>query len=523
MPSGIPYIIGNEAAERFSYYGMKGILTIFMVEYLKMSENTSNVWFHNFGSAVYLFPLVGALLSDFVLGKYRTILWLSLVYCVGHLVLAIYETQNGLYWGLTLIAIGAGGIKPCVSAHVGDQFDERNKHLIEKIFNIFYFSINFGAFFSGIITPYLLNHPSFGPAWAFGVPGLLMLIATILFWVGREKFVHIPPRPKMILDDLSDIGFYKLLGKLAILYVFVAVFWALFDQVGSSWIIQAKSNLMNKHINLGFFSFEILPSQIGTSNPIFVLLLIPLFTFVIYPFVNKYINFASLKKVNVGFFIASLSFFIVAYVESEIYHGNTVSVWWQILGVFILTIGEILISITVLEYSYSKAPNSLKSFIMSFYLFSVSLGNLFTSQVNKYMVKDFQPTTVEIQDESLFFTSSHDFQTGDKININQDLGLMVVNKQTQAKDTTFVTGTYIVKREGERNRVYDVKTREPLSVKLLKPTLPIIEKDSLSYYSLNGDKYFLFFAYLMLITAVVFIPFALKMKTKTYIQSRAEA
>ena len=74
------------------------------------------------------------------------------------------------------------------------------------------------------------------------------------------------------------------------------------------------------------------------------------------------------------------------------------------------------------------------------------------------MVKDFQPTTVEVQDERLFFTSSLDFQTGDKVNINQDLGLMVLDKQSQAEDTTLVTGTYIVKTEGKRNIIYDVKT-----------------------------------------------------------------
>ena len=160
MPKGIPFIIGNEAAERFSYYGMKAILTIFMVKYLQMNDSTATEWYHNFGTAVYFLPIFGALLSDLVIGKYKTILWLSIVYCLGHLVLALYETEDGLFYGLMLVALGAGGIKPCVSAHVGDQFGEKNKHLIPTVFNIFYFSVNFGSFFSYLLIPDLLEDPS---------------------------------------------------------------------------------------------------------------------------------------------------------------------------------------------------------------------------------------------------------------------------------------------------------------------------------------------------------------------------
>ena len=85
--------------------------------------------------------------------------------------------------GLALIALGAGGIKPCVSAHVGDQFGKQNKHLITKVFGWFYFSINFGSTVSMPLTPWLLEH--YGPGWAFGVPGILMAIATFVFWLGR--------------------------------------------------------------------------------------------------------------------------------------------------------------------------------------------------------------------------------------------------------------------------------------------------------------------------------------------------
>ncbi len=199
VPPGIPYIIGNEGAERFSFYGMRAILVVFMTQHLlnregtlgPMSDAEAKGWFHLFVSAVYFTPLLGALISDGLLGKYRTIITLSLVYCLGHLALAVDHTRLGLAIGLGLIALGSGGIKPCVSAHVGDQFGQTNQHLLSRIFGWFYFSINLGAFFSMLATPWLMEH--WGASVAFGVPGVLMGAATLIFWAGRYKFVHNPP------------------------------------------------------------------------------------------------------------------------------------------------------------------------------------------------------------------------------------------------------------------------------------------------------------------------------------------
>jgi len=151
-PPGIPFIIGNEAAERFSFYGMRAILVVFMTQHLMsasgeldlMNEEQAKGWFHLFVSAVYFFPLLGALISDGLLGKFRTIIALSIVYCFGHLALAMDQTRLGLAIGLVLIAVGSGGIKPCVSAHLGDQFGPSNRHLLGRIYGWFYFSVNFG-------------------------------------------------------------------------------------------------------------------------------------------------------------------------------------------------------------------------------------------------------------------------------------------------------------------------------------------------------------------------------------------
>src|SRR5262252_2116619 len=188
MPPGVPYIVGNEAAERFSYYGMNSILVIFMTQYLLSSRGQSapmsgaqaDAWYHTFVSTVFFLPILGAFLGDAAIGKYLTILSLSIVYCFGHLALAIDHTRLGLAIGLGLIALGAGGIKPCVSANVGDQFGATNQHLLPRVFSWFYFSINAGSAFSTLLIPWMLDQH--GSKIAFGTPGIFMVIATIIFW-----------------------------------------------------------------------------------------------------------------------------------------------------------------------------------------------------------------------------------------------------------------------------------------------------------------------------------------------------
>ncbi|MBS1516340.1 MAG: POT family MFS transporter [Bacteroidetes bacterium] len=390
MPRGIPYIIGNELAERFSYYGMKTILVVFMTQYIMnhsgqkdlMNETDAIGWYHWFSTANYFFPIVGAFLSDILWGKYKTIITLSIVYCLGHLALALDDTRLGLSIGLTLIAIGSGGIKPCVSAHVGDQFQEKNKHLLEKVFSFFYLSINIGAAISSLLTPVLLNQ--YGPHLAFGIPGALMLVATIIFYMGRHKFIAIKPAGwETYKRDLFSPQGKKAVANLFIMYLFIAVFWALYDQTGSSWVIQAGN--MDRTVNLGFISFTLLDSQIQAINPVLVLTLIPIFSLFLYPKINKIWPLTPLRKISIGMFITALSYVLIAIPQGMIDAGGKPGVIWQVFAYVVLTLAEILISITGLEFSYTQAPNTMKSFIMGLWLLSVSFGNFLDTQINSFV------------------------------------------------------------------------------------------------------------------------------------------
>jgi POT family proton-dependent oligopeptide transporter len=403
MPSGIPYIIGNEAAERFSYYGMRAVLVVFMTQYLMgrdglpspMSDSEAKSYYHLFTSAVYFFPIVGALLSDGLLGKYRTIIGLSIVYCCGHLALALDDTRVGLAIGLTLIAMGSGGIKPCVSAHVGDQFGNTNQHLLQRVFGWFYFAINLGAFASSLLTPLLLR--TLGPHVAFGVPGALMLIATWVFWLGRWRFVHIPPGGTRFVAEVFSPEGLRALGRLFVVYLFVAVFWALFDQTGSAWVLQAQ------HMDRRFLWIEWYPSQIQAVNPIMIMVFIPIFSYLVYPAIDRFFRLTALRKIGIGLFLTAGSFLIPAWIESAIAAGGRPNIMWQLLAYVVLTAAEVFVSITCLEFSYTQAPRKMKSMVMSFFLMSVSLGNMFTSAVNFFIQNDDGSTKLSGVQYYLFF------------------------------------------------------------------------------------------------------------------------
>lgn len=387
MPKGIPYIVGNEAAERFSYYGMRSILVIFMTKYMLdrsgkldvMSPEEAKASYHFFTMSVYFLPFFGAILADAFLGKFKTIMILSIVYCLGHFTLAIDSTRLGLAIGLGLIALGAGGIKPCVSATVGDQFTASNQHLLSRVYGWFYFSINFGSAFSTMWIPYLLETKS--PHWAFGMPGVAMLIATIVFWLGRKKFIHVPPGGKEFVRDVfGPVGRQTML-KLASIYIFVSVFWSLWDQTASAWVLQAEK------MDLRFLGKDWLPSQIQTANPIFTLLFIPLFSYLIYPAIDKVFPLTPLRKIGLGLMLTVPSFLIPTWVEAQIAHGGRPNIGWHFLAYAIITGAEVMVSVTSLEFAYTQAPNRMKSFIMSFYLGAIALGNGFTALFNVFIQK----------------------------------------------------------------------------------------------------------------------------------------
>ncbi|PIW60794.1 oligopeptide:H+ symporter [Shewanella sp. CG12_big_fil_rev_8_21_14_0_65_47_15] len=451
-PRQIPYIIASEACERFSFYGMRNILTPFLMTALLLSvpEHLRGAMakdvFHSFVIGVYFFPLLGGWIADRFFGKYNTILWLSLIYCVGHAFLAIFEHSiQGFYTGLFLIALGSGGIKPLVSSFMGDQFDQTNKSLAQKAFDMFYFTINFGSFFASLSMPLLLKN--FGAAVAFGIPGVLMFIATVFFWLGRKRYVHMPPEskdphgflPVIRTALLTKVAGQANVGLVLALIGLVSAAYALvniptlgivaglccalvlvmgFTGVGASLQLERARGIHPDHAVDGvrsvlrilvlfalvtpFWSlfdqkastwilqandmakpewFE--PAMMQALNPLLVMLLIPFNNFVLYPAIERMgIKLTALRKMGAGIAITGLSWIVVGTIQLMMDGGSVLSIFWQILPYALLTFGEVLVSATGLEFAYSQAPKAMKGSIMSFWTLSVTVGNLWVLLAN---------------------------------------------------------------------------------------------------------------------------------------------
>lgn len=488
IPRQIAFIIGNEACERFSFYGMRNILTQFLVSSAILGiavqadrEIMAKEIFHIFVIGVYFFPLIGGWLADRMWGKYKTILWLSLVYCAGNVCLAIFAgdifvspeqaaalaaagssldqgivqgvaagidpgSKWGFYLGLLLISVGSGGIKPCVSAFVGEQFDQSNKHLAKIVFDAFYWIINFGSFFASLLIPLVLQ--SWGPRWAFGIPGGLMFIATVVFWFGRARYVREPPTPgdphsfgKVCWTALStsgagktmffvgilvalgcgalpfvtdavdvvaaiclgflffgaftgigarsnidqakgahpdeDVEGAKAVFRVLILFALVTPFWSLFDQKASTWVLQGNT------MTLPDWSWFKQATQMQALNPLLVMILIPFNNAVLFPLFKKIgLELTQLRKMTLGIGIAGLSWIIIGWYQLRIDDGEQLSVLLQAWPYLVLTLGEVLVSATGLEFAYSQAPMKMKSVIMSFWMLTVTTGQVWVLIVN---------------------------------------------------------------------------------------------------------------------------------------------
>jgi POT family proton-dependent oligopeptide transporter len=418
-PKSIPFIIGNEAAERFSFYGMRSILATFLVAQFfnptlnpalqTVAEAKANESTHFFVTLAYTLPFVGGLVADWFTGKYKIILYISIVYCFGHLFLALFESNLNMFMvGLLLIAIGAGGIKSCVSANVGDQFDKTNESLMSKVYGWFYFSINAGSVIATVLIPWV--YEVYGAKWAFGIPGILMALATIIFFLGRKQYRRVPPsginknnfvfisvysllnmskkkKGETLLDvaktnfDPEKVEGVKAVYRVLAVFAFAPIFWAMWDQNLSEWVLQAAK--LDRHINLGFTEFTMLPGQVQTANPVFLLSFIPLFTYFIYPFFDKIgLKTTPLRRIGTGLALTALSFVIIAMIQERVDAGQHPSVWWQILAYVILSAAEVLVSITGLEYAYTQAPKSMKSTMTAIWLLTVAAGNLFVALIN---------------------------------------------------------------------------------------------------------------------------------------------
>uniref|UniRef100_A0A8C2AJX4 Solute carrier family 15 member 1 n=1 Tax=Cyprinus carpio TaxID=7962 RepID=A0A8C2AJX4_CYPCA len=520
-PVSIFFIVVNEFCERFSYYGMKAVLVLYFKYFIGWDNDLSTTIYHTFVALCYLTPILGAIIADSWLGKFKTIVYLSIVYTIGQVIMAIsaihditdtnrdgtpdnmtFHTAMSML-GLMLIALGTGGIKPCVAAFGGDQFEEHQEKQRSTFFSIFYLSINAGSLLSTLITPILraqecgiYSKQSCFPL-AFGVPAALMVVALIVFIAGHSMYIMESPKGNILLRVMKCIGFaiknrfnhrskqhpkrehwmdwaeekydklliaqVKMVLKVLFLYIPLPMFWALFDQQGSRWTLQATT------MDGNFGAFIIQPDQMQIVNPILIVIMVPIMDSAVYPLIKKcHINFTPLRRMTVGMLLAALAFVAAALLQIQIDvtniccrfvngfrshlnftiksdnlgpiaplqgsgylsvpHGkanftivneegqtchyilqlgfgssytvlipstfsfgesctenikaiqdiepNGIHMAWQVIQYFLMTCGEVVFSVTGLDFSYAQAPSNMKSVLQAGWLLTVAVGNI---------------------------------------------------------------------------------------------------------------------------------------------------
>uniref|UniRef100_A0A8R1E0N7 Oligopeptide transporter 1 n=1 Tax=Caenorhabditis japonica TaxID=281687 RepID=A0A8R1E0N7_CAEJA len=371
-------IVSNEFCERFSYYGMRTVLTFYLLNVLKFSDSGSTIFFNGFTVLCYATPLLGSIVADGYIGKFWTIFSVSILYAIGQVILALASIKNYQSsvhpWmdlaGLLIIAFGTGGIKPCVSAFGGDQFELGQERMLSLFFSMFYFSINAGSMISTFISPIFRSQPCLGQdscyPMAFGIPAILMIVATLVFMGGSFWYKKNPPkdnvfgevsrlmigavrnkmkkgstpkehwllhyltthdcsrdpkclelqalkRNKKLCQKKKFIDDVKSLLRVLVMFLPVPMFWALYDQQGSVWLIQAIQ--MDCRLS---DSLLLLPDQMQTLNAVLILAFIPLFQIIIYPVASKFVNLTPLRKMVTGGLLASLAFLITGFVQLQV-------------------------------------------------------------------------------------------------------------------------------------------------------------------------------------------------------------
>ncbi|CAH2091444.1 unnamed protein product [Euphydryas editha] len=343
-----------EFCERFSYSGMRAFLTIYLRSKLGYTDEGATEIYHVFSTFVYFFPILGGIIADNYLGKFRTILYLMFVYAAGNILVAVtaipyLELPKRLctILGLFLITLGTGGIKPCVTSFGGDQFNlPRQEKQLALYFSILYFNICTGSLIAKTVSPILRSDVHcFGDkdcySLAFGAPGFIVLISIVIFVSAKSKYIMKKPEGNLLFDFIKcvSLGLKNALLKrtekhshwldstqhrydkrfirdvkktLSILMLFTVLpmFWALLDQMGSRWTLQATK--MDGH--LGFITIK--PDQLQVLGPIWILILIPLAQKYIYPYLEKYnILTNPLHKLTLGGVLAGVAFIASGLVE----------------------------------------------------------------------------------------------------------------------------------------------------------------------------------------------------------------
>ncbi len=381
-PKGLYFLFTIEMWERFSYYGMRALLVLYMVKFLTFSTEKAGNIYGIYTGLVYLTPLIGGYIADRYLGQKNCIAIGAILMILGHFAMA-FQSLPFFYSALALLIIGNGFFKPNISTMVGQLYEENDPRR-DGGFTIFYMGINLGAFLSPLVCGTLGEKIGFH--YGFASAGVGMLIGYLIFIWGQNKFIkHVGNKP--ICKELIKIKNHKEITtcdipltkiekqRIAVIFImmfFCIFFWASFEQAGSSLTLFAERSTERF---IPFLNWEFPVSYFQAVNPLIIILLAPLFSKLWLDLADINKNPSMPIKFSLGLFLVSIGFILMIF-ASGLAENNKVSFLW-LIGVYLFhTMGELCISPVGLSLVTKLAPIKFASLLMGIWFLSSFFANL---------------------------------------------------------------------------------------------------------------------------------------------------
>tara|TARA_B100001175_G_scaffold99308_1_gene84065 strand:+ start:846 stop:2258 length:1413 start_codon:yes stop_codon:yes gene_type:complete len=415
-PHSLTTLFFTEMWERFSYYGMRALLVLYLVNSLNYSNEEALHIYAIYTGLVYLTPIIGGYLADRYLGTQKTIFIGGITMMLGHFLMAF---PNLLYLAMGLLIIGNGYFKPNISTLLGKLY-KTNDTRRDSGFSIFYIGINLGAFLAPLIVGYVGETINWH--YGFAIAGIGMFAGLIQFYFGQNKIVEEDTSKKTKKLDFSDWGsilFFSLINipiillvfkinsfinlyiyeilflsfiyliilflnkknkinlinsdlkkviYIGILSLFVIFFWIGFEQAGGSLTLYA-----NNSVDRNFLGFIIPASFFQSINPLIIILLGPLVANFWLRIDNSKYQINTSQKMGLGLILLSFGFFLIMYVNNT--NVSSINLWWLVGVYFLHTLGELCLSPIGLSMVTKVSPKKIASLMMGFWFLSSAIAN----------------------------------------------------------------------------------------------------------------------------------------------------
>jgi proton-dependent oligopeptide transporter, POT family len=359
--------------ERFSYYGMRGFLILYMVKALGFTDQHAGAVYGNYVGSVWLAAIFGGFIADRWLGHYRSVLIGGIVIALGHFTLALHALSF-FYAGLALIVVGTGLLKPNASTLVGALYEPADERR-DAGFSIFYMGINLGA----LIGPLVAGKLAEGVDWhlGFACAGVGMTLGLVQYVVGRRRLQpaidRLAARPRPVATATTSVGGFsaadwKRIAAVFVFFAFASLFWGAYEQAGSTLSLFA-----DRYVHLELLGIQLYASWFVSIQAAFVILLSPFFAWLWVKLGPR--QPSTPAKYALALLFVALAFVVLVPAGAIAQTGVKISPMWLVACYFIEELGELCLSPVGLSVVTKLAPTRIVGLMLGVFFLSNALGN----------------------------------------------------------------------------------------------------------------------------------------------------